>query len=673
MNRKVQLISFYILLTLSLMGQNSGFAADEVADKQTLLAQKKSQNTPNTTQQGSEYHDIGVLIDVSGSMKKTDPKNLRIPALKLLVRLLPANTRAAIWNFGTDVQLLVKPAKVDDKWKKQALLASKKIHSRDLFTHIGKALLVSQQGLSSQKENIVSQNIILLTDGMVDISKDDNKNIMERDRILKQLLPQITQQKIQIHTIALSDMADFEFLKKLSTTSDGSFESAENADKLERMFLHLFEKATQPDTVPLINNNFKIDDSIYEMTLLVFKDKNAPNKVTEVVAPNGETFTRATAPKRTVKWHSEDNYDLITIHSPQAGDWKINAPIDPDNRVLVVTNLKIKTNYLPNNVFLGEQIELKMFLADEKGIITDDEFLELTSLKIRQQPVADPDNPDDTGQENPPAGRVWYLHDNGLRGDKTAHDGIFHFTFGKQLQPGINAYELSATSATFSRALKKTFVVHDIPLLIAELQVDEQKNMASRITVTPNLEYINPKKIKISAQLIKAEDDSEQSERISLKNDHPDTSIEWYFDTEGLDPDADYSIVFHMQSHTRRGRPVNYTSKRIRLNINRIIEDALYTESKDADIKVTVKQQPQMDEDDTASQTQTENSAADATPEDEAEHTTENGLYSRQDWITGIIITIVANIVFILAGWLLYRRWKKNNEMDLIDLTGDEG
>ncbi|RLA17269.1 MAG: hypothetical protein DRQ56_09430, partial [Gammaproteobacteria bacterium] len=33
--------------------------------------------------------DVRVLIDVSGSMKQNDPRNLRIPALKLLVNLLP--------------------------------------------------------------------------------------------------------------------------------------------------------------------------------------------------------------------------------------------------------------------------------------------------------------------------------------------------------------------------------------------------------------------------------------------------------------------------------------------------------------------------------------------------------------------------------------------------------
>ena len=39
-------------------------------------------------------YDFRIVIDVSGSMKQTDPKNLRVPALKLLNGLIPSGSRA---------------------------------------------------------------------------------------------------------------------------------------------------------------------------------------------------------------------------------------------------------------------------------------------------------------------------------------------------------------------------------------------------------------------------------------------------------------------------------------------------------------------------------------------------------------------------------------------------
>ncbi len=64
--------------------------------------------------------DIRILIDVSGSMKKNDPNNLRAPALRLLVGLLPNDAMAGTWTFGKYVNMLVPFRNVNAAWNKQA-------------------------------------------------------------------------------------------------------------------------------------------------------------------------------------------------------------------------------------------------------------------------------------------------------------------------------------------------------------------------------------------------------------------------------------------------------------------------------------------------------------------------------------------------------------------------
>ena len=44
--------------------------------------------------------DVRILIDISGSMKQSDPTNLRAPALELIVQLLPPGSKAGVWLFG---------------------------------------------------------------------------------------------------------------------------------------------------------------------------------------------------------------------------------------------------------------------------------------------------------------------------------------------------------------------------------------------------------------------------------------------------------------------------------------------------------------------------------------------------------------------------------------------
>ncbi len=609
-----------------------------------------------------EQQSIHILIDVSGSMKENDPQNLRSPSLRLLTGLLPPDSSAAVWNFGTTVEELVKPATVDEKWKQQAQQASKKIHSKDLFTNIGEALSTASQNWINNNQQVEpgTRNIILLTDGMVDISKDDAKNQLERKRILSELLPKISTKQTQIHTIALSNKADFEFLKKLSTTSDGIFEQAENAQALERLFLHLFEKTVKPDVIPLIENKFIVDDSIYEMTLLVFKDKTAENQITEIIEPSGNTFTQKTAPKY-VKWQSEKNYDLLTIQKPYVGNWKINASIDPDNRVMVVTNLKIQTNYLPNNIFLGEKINMQVFLKDQKEIITNDDFLQLTSISITQ-----------AGNDDI-AAKKWFLHDNGLRGDQQEHDGRFDILLNKEFKTGENPFLIRVSSETFARELQKTFTVHDVPLLTAELEIIEQgSSTLKRVRVSPNIEYLNPKNIKISAELFSEET---KPKRVNLKNDNPQ-QLEWYFETDDLDPDENYYIIFHMQSHSRRGRPIHYSSKKIKLNLNEIIND-----NTESSIKVTISKADKesvslsnLIQKPSEQDKLTQEKVADNMEDSALIDTTLENIDSNEiDWTMGLIIAAVVNIIFGLLAWFFYRRWKKRQDTDLIDLSGDMG
>ncbi|KKN16602.1 hypothetical protein LCGC14_0974140, partial [marine sediment metagenome] len=47
-----------------------------------------------------ESPDIRIIVDISGSMKETDPNNLRQPAVRLLARVLPEGSTAGVWTFG---------------------------------------------------------------------------------------------------------------------------------------------------------------------------------------------------------------------------------------------------------------------------------------------------------------------------------------------------------------------------------------------------------------------------------------------------------------------------------------------------------------------------------------------------------------------------------------------
>jgi uncharacterized protein with von Willebrand factor type A (vWA) domain len=85
-------------------------------------------------------NDVRILIDVSGSMKKNDPKNLRVPALKILVGLMPKEDRAGVWTFARYVNMLVPIKAVSKEWRIKANEQTSQIHSLGLFTDIEQVL-----------------------------------------------------------------------------------------------------------------------------------------------------------------------------------------------------------------------------------------------------------------------------------------------------------------------------------------------------------------------------------------------------------------------------------------------------------------------------------------------------------------------------------------------------
>jgi len=145
--------------------------------------------------------DLRVLVDISGSMKKTDPDNLRRPALQLLAGLIPQGSLAGIWNFGKQVNMTVKIGSVNDAWRELVRQQSKKINSVGLFTNIEGAMRNVSFDWKTPDPRY-KRNLIILTDGHVDISKDEKLNKASRRRILKELLPRLEKAQVRIHTIA---------------------------------------------------------------------------------------------------------------------------------------------------------------------------------------------------------------------------------------------------------------------------------------------------------------------------------------------------------------------------------------------------------------------------------------------------------------------------------------
>ncbi|MFT7675746.1 MAG: hypothetical protein ACI845_004173 [Gammaproteobacteria bacterium] len=473
----------------------------------------------------SKYNDIRVVIDVSGSMKKTDPLNLRIPALKMLNGLIPAGSYAGVWNFGRYVNMSVKWGKVDEAWRKQADIGAAKIHSNGLYTDIESALARATLGWDKADPN-EQRSIILLTDGQVDISKNEAENNASRNTVLTKSIQALKKLGVKVHAIALSKDTDETLLKQLALETGGSFEIAESAKELQKIFLKLFERATDPDMIELVGNEFTIDKSVKEMTLLIFRPEKA--KETQLYPPGSAIISSELKGKSV--WRSEEGYDLITIKKPEVGVWKIDAYNDPDNRLMVVTDLKLQVLEVPAYITPSESLSIVAELHNKNRRISKNSFLRFVEFNLMHI--------DGNGTEN----KLALIHS-----DVVDDKGQYQNLLEGGMAEGKHSFIVTIDSRTFNRS-KRIDVEVQWPVKV-EIEPTSESG-TYRVTIQAREEYLKPDTLHPNVQI-----KTPNGEQIDLKLNKISGVWQVEFDTDqtGL-----YQALISISAHAVSGEKVVY-------------------------------------------------------------------------------------------------------------------
>lgn len=476
--------------------------------------------------------DVRILIDISGSMKKNDPQNLRVPALKLVTQLLPEGTKAGVWTFGEFVNMLIPSSEVNLAWKAKASDAVKAINSAGRYTNIEGVLKDATWDWNKPDPN-TSRNIIFLTDGMLDISKDKSVDQAARSRVLGEMLTRMKNNGVFIHTVALSGEADKPFLRQLSAATSGRYEEVVNAAELERVFLRMFEKSVPVESLPLTDNKVLVDSSINELTMLVFRKVGAKSATLKM--PNGKQIEQGSKTAG-VQWQHEERYDLITLDKPMAGEWQVDAELDPDNRVMVVTDLSVRASRLLNMMMVGDRLPYFVELHDKGKIINKPQFLDFVTTAL------------DRNYQSKLEQRV-PLDDNGKGEDVTARDGRFSGAVGDGLHVGEFDYELVVNGTTFKRSKRYLVQVVDRPVAVNVTEVSKGDPAHYTLTVIPYAELISPESLLITAKATKV---GGATAELTIPRTGPS---EWRLDMDIRTGDR-YEVALSIQAERTNGQKV---------------------------------------------------------------------------------------------------------------------
>ncbi len=269
----------------------------------------------------------------------------------------------------------------------------------------------------------------------------------------------------------------------------------------------LWSQAATKSALSLLDNRFRVDPSIEQITFLVYRSN--PSRSVVLVRPDGHKYYAFRHPDN-VKWYQESSMDIISIDSPMPGPWQAVGKVTPKNNVVLISNLQLTSDKLPVRMYQNEKVKFTARLtSDGKPLLLRD-FLDRVNLKITfTKYLEDEGNLIDEARPKPIT--VGEFQDDGRNLDEYPGDGVF--TVGLKVIPEPGKYRVRITSGNgvFLRAVEQEVLVYPTPVTTSFIQARVDTN-AHHMVFTGDEGIINPGSLVVHLEHSNDYDDIEYAE-----------------------------------------------------------------------------------------------------------------------------------------------------------------
>ena len=249
------------------------------------------------------------------------------------------------------------------------------------------------------------------------------------------------------------------------------------------------------NSITLLQNRFRIDFEVEEITMVFFRDFGASPVV--LVQPDGSKIYQTDADGEDISWFFSSTYDMVKIKNPMPGPWQAVGQILPESQVMVISDLALKADPLPNIIFSGEILKQTAYLTNNNVPIDYSAFRDVVELSISLSSTNDP-NFNNFGAE---VEIIALFEDNGKGMDEKPLDGIFTGRFNLDITDGEWTPTFSVSTPMFTRE----HVYPDISLLVNPIKVDVELDVEGegyhKLTVDTQREYVDISSLLIDGKV----------------------------------------------------------------------------------------------------------------------------------------------------------------------------
>ncbi|MFP5105512.1 VWA domain-containing protein [Neobacillus sp. C211] len=324
-----------------------------------------------------------LVVDVSNSMKSSDPKNISNEAMKMFIDMASFNgDKIGAIAYADEVmreKALVKIKSEQDKKDLKSFIDSvQKYMYTDLSTGVKEAVNV----LDSSHEQGYYPLIVLLADGNNELDPKNSKTEKQAEKDLNQAVAAAKAKGYPIYTIGLNANGKLnkQVLTNIAKSTNGEFFEASSADKLPGILSEIFANHLKLKIVPINqivgNGDFqdiKINvpnENVLEANISLMS--NHPVEV-KLVDPSGKELA---IPSDQVLLSKSKTYSMVKLLKPVQGDWTLKvkgvAKDKIDINLVFNYDLQLKLDKLAKQSYKpGETVKVHSFFEDNSTPIAD--------------------------------------------------------------------------------------------------------------------------------------------------------------------------------------------------------------------------------------------------------------------------------------------------------------
>ncbi|MBP1864628.1 Mg-chelatase subunit ChlD [Clostridium tetanomorphum] len=325
--------------------------------------------------------DVIFVLDASGSMKKSDPEDIRIEAIKMFLDMAQTKgNKVGLVAYSDNIVREHNLNNIDSDNDKNRI---KNMASNIPFgqkTDTGAGLLEGVKLLDSEHNKSHRPVIVLLSDGKNDPLRNNSESLNDLNKAID-----ICKEKgYPVYTIGLNydGTVDKAQLSQISTGTKGKNYITNSAADIPKILTDIYAdnsklKVQDKGTLKL-NGSFqemKINipnSNVLEANVAMISDKPVEVKL---INPKGE---ESKIPSSNAILTSSKKYSMLKIMKPQVGDWtlKVKGVSGSDIKVSYVFNydIQLEGKFTPSNGKEGDKVNIESYFVNNGEKVSDKEL-----------------------------------------------------------------------------------------------------------------------------------------------------------------------------------------------------------------------------------------------------------------------------------------------------------